>query len=174
MRLVRTVNYQYVHTGRKWTRRRRYLAGSILVGGNLVNTILMLLHVDTMVESFPAARRHAVCLYAGLLWDTPDILLEQICNPSYCMSSQHRNVVIVQWHPSLNVMLMKHTHIYTYALPFDRCIDYVWYYPVQPIPDLGTCGVGFCGGSLDETTALDDDSDLDRSFGYVETCDSSC
>ena len=50
-----------------------------------------------------------------------------------------------------------------------RCIDFVYYYPAQPIP-FGSCGLGNCNGSLDSAVALDDDSTLNRTFGIVDTC----
>ncbi|CAM9395306.1 unnamed protein product [Sphacelaria rigidula] len=51
----------------------------------------------------------------------------------------------------------------------EMCIDFVYYYPAQPIP-FGMCGIGTCNGSLDNIVALDDDSTLNRTFGIVDTC----
>lgn len=51
-----------------------------------------------------------------------------------------------------------------------RCIDFVYYYPAQPIP-LGMCGIGSCNGSFDNVVALGEDSTLNRTFGIVDTCD---
>ncbi|CAM9984682.1 unnamed protein product, partial [Pylaiella littoralis] len=52
----------------------------------------------------------------------------------------------------------------------EMCIGYIFYYPNQNIPDSGTCGVSACGGGLLEESALDDDSDFNRTFGIVDTC----
>lgn len=53
-----------------------------------------------------------------------------------------------------------------------RCISFIWYYPFQPIPYSGACGMGLCGGELDEVVSLEDDSDLDRTFGILDgTCE---
>lgn len=56
-----------------------------------------------------------------------------------------------------------------YLTHIRRCIDFVFYYPVQPIP-FGICGMYFCDGTLDETVSLDADSDFNRTYGIVETC----
>lgn len=47
-----------------------------------------------------------------------------------------------------------------------RCIVFLYYYPAQPVP-LGYCGVGYCDGTIDNAVALEDDSDLDRSYGII-------
>lgn len=53
-----------------------------------------------------------------------------------------------------------------------RCISYIWYYPIQPVPYTGACGLGVCDGKLDEVVLLADDSDLDRTFGILNgTCE---
>ncbi|CAM9519920.1 unnamed protein product [Sphacelaria rigidula] len=51
----------------------------------------------------------------------------------------------------------------------EMCIDFVYYYPEQPIP-YGLCGLENCDGSFDEVLTLADDSTLDRTFGIVDTC----
>lgn len=51
-----------------------------------------------------------------------------------------------------------------------RCVDFVFYYPNQNIPNAGSCGLGSCGGSILGESKLDDDSDFNRTFGIVDTC----
>ena len=50
-----------------------------------------------------------------------------------------------------------------------RCIDFVYYYPAQPIP-FGFCGLDDCDGSFDKVVALADDSTMNRTFGIVDIC----
>ncbi|CAM9885372.1 unnamed protein product, partial [Laminaria digitata] len=52
----------------------------------------------------------------------------------------------------------------------EMCIDFVLYYPDQNVPFSGACGVGMCGGSMDEAEELAADSDFERFFGVVDTC----
>ena len=52
-----------------------------------------------------------------------------------------------------------------------RCIDYVFYYPNQAIPESGACGFQACDGSMKEYMALEDDSDFSRSFGITTQCE---
>lgn len=53
-----------------------------------------------------------------------------------------------------------------------RCVDFVYYYPIQPL-ERGVCSPSFCNSSLDfeySVETLDDDSDLDRTYGVIESC----
>lgn len=49
-----------------------------------------------------------------------------------------------------------------------RCIDFVYYYPVQPI-FMGGCGLYLCDGDYENFT-LDADSNFNRTYGVVESC----
>lgn len=51
-----------------------------------------------------------------------------------------------------------------------RCIDYIYYYPAQNVPDSGACGFFACDGNLLGWSELDVDSDFNRTFGIVDTC----
>lgn len=53
-----------------------------------------------------------------------------------------------------------------------RCIDYVYYYPDQIMPDSGGCGLGACGGDM-SGTELSAESDFNRTFGIVDACTSA-
>ncbi|CAM9945366.1 unnamed protein product [Scytosiphon promiscuus] len=55
----------------------------------------------------------------------------------------------------------------------EMCVDFIYYYPDQKMPSSGSCGLMFCGGSLLELSALPDDSDFNRTFGFVDTCTAS-
>lgn len=50
-----------------------------------------------------------------------------------------------------------------------RCVDFIYYYPNQKIPESGACGLYACGGTL-EAMELEADSDFNRVFGVVDTC----
>lgn len=52
-----------------------------------------------------------------------------------------------------------------------RCVDYVYYYPKQPLPSSGNCGYRYCDGSKTDYSALDGDSDFNRTFGKSMPCD---
>lgn len=60
--------------------------------------------------------------------------------------------------------------MYARNMNIRRCIDYIYYYPNQRVPDSGACGVYACNGNLLEWSELDADSDFDRTFGIVDTC----
>lgn len=53
----------------------------------------------------------------------------------------------------------------------NRCIDFVFYYPAQPIPLGGLCGPGFCGGEFHGGEVLSEGSHFNRTFGIVEACE---
>ncbi|CAM9660109.1 unnamed protein product, partial [Ectocarpus sp. 13 AM-2016] len=55
----------------------------------------------------------------------------------------------------------------------EMCIDFVFYYPDQKLPDRGACGSNFCNGTLLGYSELEDVSDFNRTFGVVDTCTSS-
>ncbi|CBJ33480.1 conserved unknown protein [Ectocarpus siliculosus] len=55
----------------------------------------------------------------------------------------------------------------------EMCIDFVFYYPDQRMPDTGACGVGACDGGVLGYSQLEADSDFNRTFGIVDTCTSS-
>lgn len=50
-----------------------------------------------------------------------------------------------------------------------RCVDYVFYYPTQRVPNSGSCGLAACDGYI-EGSALGADHDFNRTFGIVDTC----
>ncbi|CAM9217380.1 unnamed protein product, partial [Hapterophycus canaliculatus] len=52
----------------------------------------------------------------------------------------------------------------------EMCLDYVYYYPDQKMPDSGSCGLMYCGGSKIGAAELPSDSDFNRTFGMVDTC----
>ncbi|CAM9815198.1 unnamed protein product, partial [Ectocarpus fasciculatus] len=53
----------------------------------------------------------------------------------------------------------------------EMCMDFLYYYPAQVIPEGGYCGgLGTCGGSFLGITALEDDTDFNRTFGIVDSC----
>ncbi|CBJ30302.1 conserved unknown protein [Ectocarpus siliculosus] len=55
----------------------------------------------------------------------------------------------------------------------EMCIDFVFYYPDQKLPDRGACGSNLCNGTLLGYSELEDVSDFNRTFGVVDTCTSS-
>ncbi|CAN0258093.1 unnamed protein product [Ectocarpus fasciculatus] len=55
----------------------------------------------------------------------------------------------------------------------EMCIDYVFYYPDQRLPDGGSCGFLACDGGILGYSELEADSDFNRTFGIVDTCTSS-
>ncbi|CAM9653269.1 unnamed protein product, partial [Scytosiphon promiscuus] len=55
----------------------------------------------------------------------------------------------------------------------EMCVDYVYYYPDQKVPDSGSCGLMYCGGSVLAASELSADSDFNRTFGMVDTCDAT-
>ncbi|CAN0200834.1 unnamed protein product [Ectocarpus sp. 12 AP-2014] len=55
----------------------------------------------------------------------------------------------------------------------EMCVDFVFYYPDQRMPDTGACGVGACDGGVLDYSELEADSDFNRTFGMVDTCTSS-
>ncbi|CAM9945358.1 unnamed protein product [Scytosiphon promiscuus] len=55
----------------------------------------------------------------------------------------------------------------------EMCIDYLYYYPDQQVPNSGACGLLFCEGEMTGITDLSDDSDFNRTFGIVDSCTSS-
>lgn len=44
-------------------------------------------------------------------------------------------------------------------------MDFITYYPAQPLPTIGWCGLNICGGRLEQIARLPDNSDFARSFG---------
>eukprot|EP00752_Nemacystus_decipiens_P002628 g2460.t1 len=52
----------------------------------------------------------------------------------------------------------------------EMCIDYVFYYPNQGLPDTGACGFGACGGFIDDFSELEAGHGFNRTFGVVDTC----
>ncbi|CAN0512619.1 unnamed protein product, partial [Ectocarpus sp. 12 AP-2014] len=55
----------------------------------------------------------------------------------------------------------------------EMCIDYVFYYPDQRLPDGGACGIFACDGGILGYAELEANSDFNRTFGIVDTCTSS-
>eukprot|EP00752_Nemacystus_decipiens_P015391 g13724.t1 len=55
----------------------------------------------------------------------------------------------------------------------EMCIDYVFYYPNQRLPDNGACGLGVCDGFIDGFSELEVGHDFNRTFGIVDTCASN-
>lgn len=51
-----------------------------------------------------------------------------------------------------------------------RCMDFVFYFPKQKVPDAGMCGLGACGGNIGSASELAAEHDFDRTFGIVDTC----
>lgn len=54
-----------------------------------------------------------------------------------------------------------------------RCIDFLYYYPDQMMPDSGGCGLMLCGGGILGMSELAADDDFNRTFGIVDTCTAS-
>ncbi|CAN0228748.1 unnamed protein product, partial [Hapterophycus canaliculatus] len=52
----------------------------------------------------------------------------------------------------------------------EMCIDYIYYYPDQKMPDSGACGLAYCGGGILAESELPSDSDFNRTFGMVDSC----
>ncbi|CAM9614565.1 unnamed protein product [Ectocarpus sp. 13 AM-2016] len=52
----------------------------------------------------------------------------------------------------------------------EMCVDFVFYYPDQRMPDTGACGVGACDGDVLGYSELEADSDFNRTFGMVDSC----
>ncbi|CAM9386585.1 unnamed protein product [Ectocarpus sp. 12 AP-2014] len=53
----------------------------------------------------------------------------------------------------------------------EMCMDFLFYYPAQIIPDGGYCGgLERCGGSFLGITELEDETDFNRTFGIVDSC----
>ncbi|CAM9101397.1 unnamed protein product [Ectocarpus fasciculatus] len=55
----------------------------------------------------------------------------------------------------------------------EMCIDFVYYYPDQRLPNRGACGSFSCNGTMLSYSELEDDSDFNRTFGVVDTCTAS-
>ncbi|CAM9245832.1 unnamed protein product, partial [Hapterophycus canaliculatus] len=55
----------------------------------------------------------------------------------------------------------------------EMCIDFLYYYPDQMLPDSGFCGYQACGGEVIAASALSDHSNFNRTFGIVDTCTTS-
>ncbi|CBJ33319.1 conserved unknown protein [Ectocarpus siliculosus] len=55
----------------------------------------------------------------------------------------------------------------------EMCVNFIFYYPDQRLPDGGACGVFACDGGVLGYEELEADSDFNRTFGIVDTCTSS-
>ncbi|CAN0322479.1 unnamed protein product [Ectocarpus fasciculatus] len=55
----------------------------------------------------------------------------------------------------------------------EMCVDIVFYYPDQKLPDGGSCGLFACDGGMLGYSELEVESDFNRTFGIVDTCTSS-
>ena len=51
-----------------------------------------------------------------------------------------------------------------------RCIDYVFYYPNQRVPNAGACGFDACDGFINGFYEFEAGHDFNRTFGIVDTC----